>query len=70
MKTKKRHEAEQLVSPIIEPAVELRVTLKLEGDEAVAWRRYVAAHSVLRPSNGQLVESLMRMGLEAWGAKK
>lgn len=65
-KIKAKHHAEQMVSPVIDPPVKLGVTLSLKGDLAKGWRRYVVAHQALNPSNGQLVESLIRLGLAKW----
>lgn len=62
----KRHEAEQLVSLVIDPPVKLSLTLTLKGDTARLWRVYEAAHAALQPSHGQLAVSLIAQGLEAW----
>lgn len=63
---KKKHLAEQTVSPVLDPDERLGVTLLLKGDLARDWRRYRNAHRALNPSNAQLAESLLRLGLEAW----
>lgn len=62
----KKHLAEQLVSPVLDPNERLSLTLMLKGDLARDWRRYKRAHTALNPSNGQLAESLLRLGLDAW----
>jgi len=62
----KKHLAVQTVSPIIDPPLRLGLTLTLKGDLARDWRRYVAAHSSFDPSNAQLAENLLRLGLAAW----
>ena len=66
MKKNPRHHAEQLVSPVIDPPVKLGLTLCLKGDLARQWRVYATAHQALNPSNGQLAESLIRLGLAKW----
>lgn len=66
MKTKKKHVAEQLVSPVIDPPLRLSLTVALKGDVGRRYRVYQAAHQALNPSNSQLVESLIRLGLERW----
>jgi len=66
IKSPRRHQAEQLVSAIVDPPVKLSLTLLLKGDVGRTWRRYADAHRTLNPSNGQLAESLIRLGLERW----
>jgi len=67
MKTPK-HIAEQLVSPIIDPPVQLSVTIQLKGATATLWRTYSAHHSALDPSNAQLATTLIKIGLQTWSA--
>jgi hypothetical protein len=62
---RKKHMAEQFGLPI-EPAVRVSVTLALEGDVARLWRAYSAHNAGLTPSNAQLVQSLLGIGLATW----
>lgn len=66
----KKHLAEQVVSPVVDPPVRLSLTLVLEGDLARQWRQHQAFYSSLAPSNAQLVTALLRRGLLDWEASK
>lgn len=66
----RKHQAEQIVSPIVDPPVKLSLTLLLEGETARRWRQHQAFYQGINPSNAQLVTALLKRGLAEWEASK
>ena len=64
-----KHIAKQFPLPI-DPPVKLSLTITLTGDEARLWNNYLAYHSALHPSNGQLAVAMISLGLQEWEANR
>lgn len=70
MRRKQKHNAEQLVSPIVDPPVRIKATVTLTGDVARLWRAYGSTHAEFRPSDAQLATAILTRGLTHWAKEK